>query len=259
MKPGFDPRRCESLCRDRQLGLGTRVHFADETGSTNDDAGAALREGAAHGEVFVAASQTKGRGRRGDRWFSPPGDNLLFSVIVRATIAQPRWGTLPLVVGLAVRQACEQHGAPQAMLKWPNDVWVDGNKLAGILVESQFRKSQAPAFVIGVGVNLLSQSFPPELRTTATSLALLGNEQPSFEHLLVDILTELETRLAILANDDFQPLESELSRYDALDGKPVSAGAIRGVAQGIDEDGALLIAQSDGSLQRVSSGSVSLA
>jgi BirA family biotin operon repressor/biotin-[acetyl-CoA-carboxylase] ligase len=254
----FDAPRCEALCRAHKLSLGTKVHFAHETKSTNDDAKLALSEGAAHGEVFVAAAQREGRGRRGADWFSPAGENLLFSVVVRFDLPRPRWGLLPRVVGLAVRCACERHGAEGAMLKWPNDVWVDGKKLAGILVESQFREKMLPAFVVGVGVNLLSRSFPPELRTAATSLALCGNEAPSFEQVLVDILAELESRLRKLKSDDFTPLKDELSRYHALQDKPISVGELAGTAQGIDDDGALLVALANGSVERVLSGAVTV-
>ena len=153
----FDPIRFEGLQRERKLGLGEPLVYHSVTGSTNDDALAEARAGAAHGTTFVADLQTAGRGRRQAAWLSPAGENLLFSVLLRPAIATPRLSGLPLVTGLAVRDAVAPLIAASPLVKWPNDILVDDKKLCGILVESQIRGAEGVAVVIGIGLNVATR------------------------------------------------------------------------------------------------------
>jgi BirA family transcriptional regulator, biotin operon repressor / biotin---[acetyl-CoA-carboxylase] ligase len=138
------------------------------TDSTNARARELVDAGAPHGTVVTAAEQTAGRGRQGRTWTAPAGKALLYSAILRPL--DERHLLLPLAVPLAVCDAAEQLGnGVECQVKWPNDVWVDGRKLAGVLIEA---KPQDGWAVIGVGLNLsiARDELPPDLRATAVSL-----------------------------------------------------------------------------------------
>jgi len=179
------------------------------TDSTNERAFAALAAGdALHGDVHVAAAQTAGRGSRGREWLSAPGDGLYASVVwMPRAVASP--AVLTMAAGLAVRDALLELGLAAARLKWPNDVLVGEEKLAGILIESRGLDAARPAFVCGIGVNVGRRAFPDGLRRPATSLALHGIGVAPDE-LLERLLPHLDARFAQVANepdalaDDFQ-------------------------------------------------------
>ncbi|HVU04049.1 MAG TPA: biotin--[acetyl-CoA-carboxylase] ligase [Polyangiaceae bacterium] len=252
----FDPE----LFQARRDALGTR--FGDPlsavvvTGSTNDDAFAAAKDGAAHGAVFVADEQTRGRGRRGHTWTSPPGENLTFSLLLRPRLAADQVSLLTLVVGLAVRSVCARLTGAALSVKWPNDVVVARRKLAGILVESRLSGRSVDAVVVGVGVNVHMRALPPEIGEIATSLVLLGARSPSRETLLAELLAELEARLGRFESEGLAPFLEELRDHDALRGERLRVGDAAGVGAGIDETGALLVETEGGRVEAVSSGTV---
>src|SRR5258708_18840118 len=137
--------------------LGRPVHLLATTTSTSEDARRGAKNGASHGTVWIAETQTAGRGRQGRTWTSPPGENLLFSVLVRVDLDPAKVPRIALVAGLAVRDAVAR-AAPAATvkIKSPNDVLIDGRKVAGILVESVTTASgsgRSHAVVVGIGIN----------------------------------------------------------------------------------------------------------
>jgi BirA family biotin operon repressor/biotin-[acetyl-CoA-carboxylase] ligase len=255
--PAFDTAAFRHLRTARNVELGEPLVAVAETTSTNDLALDAADAGARHGALFIAEEQTKGRGRHGHTWTSPPGENLTFSILLRPGIDIERASALALVVGLAVRAAAARR-LPNAKvaIKWPNDVVVGTQKLAGILVESRLRGSELAALVAGVGINVGMRSLPEEIRNIATSLALLGDPSPDREGVLVDVLAELEPRLDEFREGGLGPLLPELREHDALSGVRVAAGAVHGTGAGIDPDGALLVRDRDGQIHRVTAGSV---
>jgi BirA family transcriptional regulator, biotin operon repressor / biotin---[acetyl-CoA-carboxylase] ligase len=153
----------------RPGGLWQDVRVVAETGSTNSDLLAEARSGLATGAVLVADAQTAGRGRMGRHWVSPPGSALTFSVLLRPAAVPPASrGWMPLLAGVAVARAVHAETRVDARLKWPNDVQVNGGKLAGILAEQA-----GDAIVVGIGINV--SSGRDELPVAgATSLALAG-------------------------------------------------------------------------------------
>ena len=183
--------------------LGTPLHRLEETTSTNDEAKRAAKDGAPHGTTWVAESQTAGRGRQGRAWTSARGESLLFSVLVRVACPPSRLPPLALVAGLAARDAAANALGPidaaAPMLKWPNDVIVGKKKLAGVLVESILSGGRVEAVVVGVGMNVTTRAFPPELEDRATSLALLGAARLDRDAILADILTGLARDLPLVA------------------------------------------------------------
>ncbi len=205
-------------------GLGhPRVHL-QLVDSTNERARELARRGAPHGTVVTAAEQTAGRGRQGRAWTAPPGRAVLCSVVVRDP---PR--LLPLAAGVAVAEVA----GPEAMLKWPNDVLLEGRKVAGILVEGRPQEGWA---VVGIGVNVAvrEDDFPAELQGVAGTLGLGAPEVEPF----------LERLLEALARWIAAPAERVLDAVrarDALHGRPVRWSGGQGEAGGVDEDGRLIV------------------
>jgi BirA family biotin operon repressor/biotin-[acetyl-CoA-carboxylase] ligase len=222
-----------------------RVHLR-RTDSTNERTRTLALAGAPHGMLVTAAEQTAGRGRQGRRWSAPAGGALLMSLLLRNPPA-----LLPLIGAVAVCEAIEE----EVQIKWPNDVVVareDGfAKLAGILIEGRPQEGWA---VLGVGVNVAVrvEELPPELRDTAASLELPSR---AIEPLLARLLAALERHLR-------EPPATVLDAYrarDGLRGREISWATGRGRADGIDDDGRLLVALAGGGHTTLDAGEVHLA
>jgi BirA family biotin operon repressor/biotin-[acetyl-CoA-carboxylase] ligase len=254
----FDAERFLGLAAARDLSLGRPLRHLEHTPSTMDVALAAARDGAPAGTLVVAEAQTAGRGRHGRAWRSTPGRDLTFSVLLRPRLAPTAAPLVALACGLAVRAAVAARVAATPLVKWPNDVLVDGRKIAGVLVESRARGDALEALVVGVGVNVEARDFSPELRSTATSLALAGATDRGRERWLVDFLEGLARRLSALECGGVEGIVEELGAYDALRGRALSVGPCRGVGAGIDPSGALLVRSEAGATVAVTAGSVVL-
>ena len=201
----------------RPGGLWRDIRVVSETGSTNADLLAEARAGAAEGLVLVAETQTAGRGRLGRSWSGPPRAALAFSVLLRPVAVAPAaraW--LPLLTGIAVAAALRAEAGVTATLKWPNDVLVDGRKIAGILAEAH-----GDAIVAGVGLNVtLTRAELPV--PTATSLLLEDAACLDRERLLAAMLTELASRYtAWAAGPDPAALRAEYLRWCVTVGREV--------------------------------------
>ena len=221
--------------------LGTpRLHLRRTT-STNDRARALAAGGAPHGTLVTAAAQTAGRGRQGRAWSAPPGQALLMSLVLH----RPR-RLLPLAAAVAVAETA----GPAAAIKWPNDVLVDGRKVAGILAEGRPQEGWA---VLGVGLNVAVRldDLPPELRDTA---ATLGLEPTDVEAVLERLLGALERALDL---DDDALLDAWRAR-DALRGREIAWAAGHGRAAGVDGDGRLVVELPDGGRTALEAGEVHL-
>lgn len=258
------------------MTLGTPLVIAEETESTNDDAKRGAREGAPHGALWIAEAQSSGRGRQGRTWSSPPGENLLFSVLLRLRCAPARVPPVSLACGLAVRDAVARAiGAADAdvVVKWPNDVLVrsarDGvlRKVAGILVESGIAGSKVEYVVVGIGINVHTRTFPEDLVPIATSIALEREARPGAPRaeldrgeILAEVLSGLDRDVDHVAHKGLGLIHGRLTRHDALFGQRVESaeGDLRGIARGVDLEGRLLVETDDGGLRRVSAGEVRL-
>jgi BirA family biotin operon repressor/biotin-[acetyl-CoA-carboxylase] ligase len=208
--------------RPRALG-SPRVHFR-LTDSTNARARALAGAGAPHGTLVTASEQSAGRGRQGRTWTAPPGRALLCSIVIRDP---PR--LLPLAAGVVVAAVV----GPPALLKWPNDVLVDGRKVGGILVEGRPQERWA---VVGVGLNVAIRvsDFPLELRDTAGTLGL---EPDAIEGLLTGLLEQLEHWTGAGSEGVLDAVRAR----DALLGRPVRWSGGSGTGAGIDGDGRLVV------------------
>lgn len=216
-------------------GFGRPHRHHRRTDSTNARAKELAEAGAPGGLVVTADEQSAGRGRQGRSWFAPPGTALLYSALLRP-LGDAR--LLPLAVPLAVCEACEQVAPVRCEVKWPNDVWVEGRKLAGVLIEGRPEEEWA---VIGVGLNVAvpAGSFPPELRESAVSL---GTGAPPS---IADSLDALNSALGRWVNrGDDEILEGFRAR-DALRDRWIGWDGGEGIAAGIDAAGHLLVERDD--------------
>lgn len=223
------------------MSLGRPHVHHRSIGSTNERARELALAGAPHGTLVTAGSQTAGRGRQGRRWEAPPGRALLLSVVVR----EPP-GLLPLRAGLAVADLA----GPDALVKWPNDVLVEGRKVAGVLVEGRPAEGWA---VIGIGVNAAVEiaSMPPELRERAGTLGLAVAELPGALHSLLGFL---DARLG----ESAEALLDALRARDALLGSAVRWSGGLGTGAGISSDGSLRVALEGGAEVLLDAGEVHL-
>lgn len=228
------------------------------TDSTNTRARELAAAGAPHGTVVTAAEQTAGRGRQGRSWTAPPGAALLYSAVLRPL--EPRHSLLPLAVPLAVCEVAERlRPGIECKVKWPNDVHLEGRKLAGILIEARPQDGWA---VLGVGLNLTIRpdDFPPELRDRATSLdprsAVLSSGMPAIRNSSARVA--LNGALERWLDADDSRVLAEWRERDALLGREVSWEDGSGVAEGIDERGYLLVRLGDGVVVALGAGDVHL-
>ncbi len=204
------------------VALGRTLACYLEAESTNDLAMQAALEGAPHGAVVTAEHQTAGRGQRGRTWFSPPGTGLWFSCILRFDLAVCEAWMLTMGAAVAVADAVEEVAGPGADLKWPNDVLVDGHKLAGILTETRAEGDALAFAVLGVGVNVNQErgDFPDELRETATSLKMATGQSQDRSVFLRVFLQGLERVYADLDADRLRALWEARSRMEAGGWRP---------------------------------------
>jgi BirA family transcriptional regulator, biotin operon repressor / biotin---[acetyl-CoA-carboxylase] ligase len=211
--------------------------------STQTVAFALAADGAADRTVVVAQAQTAGRGRHGRLWLDEPGASLLTSIILRPRLEPARLPTLSLAAGVAVVEALERVTGLKPRLKWPNDVLVDGRKLAGILLES--RISPSPLVVLGIGVNLAQRVFPADLAERATSVRLATGRRVDADALLTALLESLDAWRTRLETEGWAPIRERWRALTETLGRRVSIDSVEGVAVDVDEDGALIVAEGD--------------
>lgn len=231
----------------RRQGAVLTIRTVAETGSTNADMLALARGDAGEGLWLRAERQSGGRGRHGRAWVSPPG-NLYASTIVRLGPADPPPATLALVSAVALQQvvAALLHAiaAPPVFIKWPNDLTVNGEKLSGILLERA-----GDAVVIGFGINVTLNPDLPD--RPATSLSAHG-VSPDPADILAALADAFARWLAIWRSEGLAPvrarwLERAHPRGTALTARLADGGAIDGLFDGLDPDGALILRLADGS------------
>lgn len=239
-------------------------HFA-EIDSTNTHAMRAGAEGAPHGSVYFADAQTAGRGRAAHSWSSPPGGGLYVSALLRPSLAPGDALWLSLAAGLAAQTAVAETAGFRPDLRWPNDLLAGPRKLGGILTEMQAEATRVRFVVIGIGINVHTQTFPPELAEVATSLAREAPGAPvTRQQLLIALLGALAREMQPLTGPHPQAAQQSLrQRFEATStwvrGKRVTVGEeqpFTGVTEGLDARGFLQIRTTAGELRTVLSGGV---
>lgn len=240
--------------------FGRTLHHYESLDSTNAKAFELAHEGGFHGEVIVAEHQTQGRGRRGRTWVSPPGKSLALSVILRPELPPSRAPECTLVAAVALAETLRDSGAA-ASIKWPNDVQLEGRKVAGILTELSADVERVHFIVLGIGVNLNTSpaDFPPELAEVATSVSIARQSHVHRALFTAALLSKLEHWFDVWTEQGFEPIRAAWKGLASTLGQEILVRAdqreLRGVAEDIDAVGALLLRVGD-RVERVLSGDV---
>jgi BirA family biotin operon repressor/biotin-[acetyl-CoA-carboxylase] ligase len=234
-----------------------------ETGSTNDLAMQRGRQGADGGVVIFSEKQNAGRGRFGRAWASAPYRGLWFSLLLRPGMPIAIWPRLTTWAAVSLALAIENSLGIAAGIKWPNDIYLSGKKVAGILAESGVDSAGQPFAVVGIGVNVNHDlhDFPPELHDKASSLRMVIGHDVDRPAFAAALLRELDTRLGQVASA-FPEIIEEASKRNLLLGHWVQLQhgrtMLEGRAEALDADGHLLLRGADGTLTRLTAGEVSV-
>jgi BirA family transcriptional regulator, biotin operon repressor / biotin---[acetyl-CoA-carboxylase] ligase len=229
--------------------FGENLHYFDKIDSTNRAAADLARWNVAAGTVVIADSQSEGRGRNSHSWYSPPGVNLYFTVILYPSAARLHY--LPFLIGLGIADALEPLGI-ECDLKWPNDVMCNGKKISGVLIQTAIEENRLQFALAGIGINVNVQSFPAELEPVATSVVQQIGHDTDREDLLVSVLWQLELLYGKLMEMTWEELTDAYQRKSSFfqgcdvfieqQGKIVS-----GRTAGVDRLGGLIVETTGGS------------
>lgn len=244
--------------------IGRDIRVFEETTSTNDVVEKLARDNVKEGAVVFAESQTKGRGRLGRKWISPLKKGLWLSVLLRPAMRPAQVTQLTVASATALARAIRKQTGLRPNIKWPNDILIGGKKLAGILTELNAEVDKVRYVILGMGINVnhALADFPPELRKLATSVKLEKGEPQDRARLAVQILQELEVDYRRIQEGKFEAVADEWEEQCGTLGQQVvihvGDRTIRGTAESLDQDGALLLRTQHGHLERIIGGDVTL-
>ncbi len=242
--------------------IGTDIYLFDAIDSTNDYAHKLAKEGAKEGTIVLSESQTRGKGRLGRSWFSPSGVNIYLSIILRPQMPTSQIPLLTFAAAIAVAKAIRDAANLDADIKWPNDILIKGKKTAGILSEMGAEKDKVNFAIVGIGinVNLDKKDIPLELIDKATSIKIESNSTIDRMNLICRVLENLEEWYNLFERKGINDIIEEWKRLAITIGRDVKVQSgnsfVEGRAVDIDENGALLIKDRDGIIQRVLSGDI---
>jgi len=252
-------------------GLCTKVFgkkniiYLKETDSTNTRAKELAAQGAPEGTLIIAEKQTKGRGRRGRNWFSPPGGGIYFSLILRPTISPTETPRITLMTAVVLAETLISLMKLKLRIKWPNDILVNGKKLAGILTEISTEMDAVNYIVVGLGMNVNTrfENFPSEIKKNATSILIETGEQFPRVRLIQHYLKLYEQYYDMFKKNNFEPIMKRWKELADIIGKQIKVDVVGkthiGKVIDVDNDGVLILNDDQGKLQRIFSGDVTLA
>lgn len=242
---------------------GRNLIYLSETDSTNLQAMKLGAEGAPHGTLVVAEAQSMGKGRRGRNWVSPAGTNLYMSLLLRPEFEAVKAPMLTLLMAYSVAEALKECEQIETQIKWPNDLILNKKKICGILTEMSMKEQEIGHVVIGVGINVNTESFPQELKESATSLRAEIGRRLSREALLACVMNKFEENYKEFC--EAGDLSCVLKGYNQIlvnIGKEVRilepGNEYNGKAHGINNLGELQVEKGDGSMVSVFAGEVSV-
>jgi BirA family biotin operon repressor/biotin-[acetyl-CoA-carboxylase] ligase len=242
--------------------MGKTIHYFPTVDSTNSKAYQLALHGAEEGEVVIAESQERGRGRLGRSWFSPPFLNLYLSIILRPKIPPHQAPLITLMAAVATAEAIRKFSDLTPSIKWPNDILLRDRKIAGLLNEIQSEMDRVHFVILGIGVNLNmdAKMFSKEIRNVATSLKRETGRMISRKDYIQTLLQELEDWYTIFLKEGSVPVLEAWRERAQIKGKPVKVTSfgepLFGVAADIDSDGALILETKNGERRRVVAGDI---
>ena len=243
--------------------LGHELLFFNETDSTNDELKRRAGKGAKEGLIAIADRQTKGKGRRGRGWETPAGVNIAMSYLLRPDFSPDIAPMMTLIMAMAAAKGIREESSLDVGIKWPNDIVVNGKKLVGILTEMSAEPDYIHEVIIGTGINVNNESFPEEIRNTATSMLIEGGRSYSRAKVAASVTDAFEGYYETFhRTGDLRALRQEYdglcvntgARVRILDPK----GEYDATAHGIDDKGELIVTKDDGTEEHVYAGEVSV-
>jgi len=252
-------------------GLSTKVFgkkniiYLNETDSTNTRAKELAAQGAPEGTIVIAEKQTSGRGRRGRSWFSPPGGGIYCSLILRPVLSPSETPRITLMTAVVAAETLISLVKLKLRIKWPNDILVNGKKLAGILTEISTEMDAVNYIVVGIGLNVNTQfeDLPIEIKKTATSILIETGKRFPRVKLIQHYLKLYEKYYDMFKDNDFEPIMKRWRELADIIGKQIRVDVIGkthiGKVVDVDNDGVLILKDDQGVLQRIFSGDVTLA
>ncbi|MCC5844178.1 MAG: biotin--[acetyl-CoA-carboxylase] ligase [Verrucomicrobia bacterium] len=235
------------------------------TSSTNDDVRGMAEAGAPEGSFVTAEVQMAGRGRRGRSWFGQQGDSLMVSLLLRPPLSPAKCGLLPLLAAVAAREALTELGVEGVGIKWPNDLILDGRKLAGILCEisSDFDSVSHAVIGLGMNVNTRKKTFPEAVRDLACSLRTVTGREWSRADILERYLRQMDAYLNEAWQGDFSRVLADWRAGSVTLGRSIEVtmpdgSLVKGKALDVDVSGALVFQSSAGEIRHLTGGEVSL-
>jgi BirA family transcriptional regulator, biotin operon repressor / biotin---[acetyl-CoA-carboxylase] ligase len=244
--------------------IGKNIYYEESVESTQKIAHRLAYENAPEGTVIIAEEQLSGRGRMDRKWHSPKYTGIWMSMILRPNIPLPKSPQLTLLAAVAIVQAIEDATGLLPEIKWPNDILIKGKKVTGILTELQAEADRINSIIIGIGMNVnqTKEDFTSELQEIATSLLLEKGEKVSRADLIKSIFINLEKLYLLYLKEGFLPIKLLWEGYAISIGKKITARtlthSIIGKAQGITDDGVLMIEDEQGKIHHVYSADIEI-
>lgn len=255
----FDADKIETFIGKSIFSGNIEIHKSLK--STSNTAKEMYETGAPHGTVILAEEQSAGRGRMDRIWVSPSGKNILVSILLKPEILIQKIYTLTLALALSVTENVKKMTGLKAMIKWPNDIYLKGKKIGGILTEFGVKGQDVKYVILGLGLNV---NWYPEKESlfSSTSLKKEYGRELSRNELIAGILLNYEKLYGNIISEKTGDFLDRINRLSLVTGRDVTINAqgemIRGKAEGIDVDGALLIRKPDGKIRKILNGDVSL-
>lgn len=244
--------------------LGRSVTFLPEVDSTNLRLAELAARGAPEGTALIADCQTRGRGRLGRIWQSPPGRNLYVSFLLKPNLPPDRAPQITLVAGVAVAELLTRYCPGATTLKWPNDVQIGGRKVCGILTEMRTRGGRIDSIVVGIGVNLNMEKgeFQEDFRETSTSLREETGKTVDRKAFARSLFASMEAWCDRYGTEGFPPVRARWLSLSGIVGKTISTGhggkTVRGRVLDMDASGALVFENEGGRVHTLHAGEITL-
>lgn len=242
--------------------MGSKIIYKDTTSSTNDDGKQAGEKGMEEGSIFISEAQTKGRGRMLREWVTAEGEGIALSILLRPEIIPAEAPTITPVLALSVVKTIKKLYDIDAKIKWPNDIFLDGKKLGGILTEMNAGMEGVKYIVIGLGLNIHQTSMPIELEKIATSLQIYNENIYDREQLISEILNNFEKDYEDFKRYGLKHFIEALKIFSNVIGKEVivisGLELVEGHVLTIDDSGNLILRLEDGEIKRIIYGDISL-
>lgn len=241
--------------------FGHKLFVFEKIDSTNACAKTLAEAGTEEGATVIAEFQTEGRGRFGRPWQAEPGENLLFSSVLRPTVLKDNSSLLTYFAAVSVARAVEKASSCSLECKWPNDLYLNGKKFCGILLENSFKQSSLDYSVVGVGLNVNQRTFNEQLADRATSLAQELNVDIDRKELFQRILQEMETLYESVKEGDFSEIIRDWNKRCKMFGKQITVRGgkeeLTGTAVRLSDDGGLML-ETSGGLRTVYAGDATI-